>query len=269
MKCVYKKLVPIVGILAMLPTQLSWAAKTFLSDTIPTGNRTPIVQLFSLSRPDFLSPSAPKTIQFENRLDIANYLSAANKAGEIFFIDGETWTLNNTIVFSLDEQSYFKASLPLVRHDKGFTDRFIYHFHDILQLPQNGRSNSNQNRIDWVLGKDGKQVLRVTETKSGIGDINLTYSWKPQSIDTSQVNLQLKLPTGEFEKQTGSNKPDIGLSFVVMNPNWFKKRDYFENHALALWYGLGINYIGHVGKLEPFDPIPWVATLRAGVGVVA
>ena len=92
------------------------AAEIFKSETIPVENRSPIIQLFSLSRPDYTIQKKINTTHWKSRFEITNYFSTNRKENEYLFIDGETWTITNTFQhqlsnnFILNECSTHKSS---------------------------------------------------------------------------------------------------------------------------------------------------------------
>lgn len=252
----------LVAIISISPSN---AAEVYRTATIDVTNLSPVIQLFALTQPDFYLNHKTNTTHLKSRLELINYLSQTNKGDEYFFIDGETLIATNTYQQQLSDNSIFHLSIPWISHNKGVADSFIYNFHELFQLPQNGRSNERENQLDWVLRKNNANVINLRNHQSGIGDIRLKLSWTPKSLDNTQITTQLKLPTGSFKKQTGSEKVDFGLSILKNNPDWLKKRNWLSDFPLSVWYGAGINYVSAISALEDFDAYPFIATLRSGI----
>lgn len=244
----------------------SIAGQTFETDTITVFNNGPIVNLFAFSRPDFYIPKPDKSSTIRAQYELTNYISSTSKNGDIFVIDGETLTLRHSLSYQLNSQIQLGFSIPWIRHSGGVADSFIYDFHDLLQLPQNGRKENNENDIRWRLVHESQALLSVDDNLSGWGDLSITAQLIPQGRPSARWSFMTKLPTGSFEKQTGSEKVDVGVSFSEMNPEWFTTRSLLSNIDLAFWYGAGINYLGKIKQLQVMDQNPLVATFRAGLG---
>jgi len=245
--------------------QNTQAGEVFTTETVFAENRSPVIQLYSLSRPDYTVFKKHNTSFFKSRVELINYLSSNRKTGEFFAIDGETWLVSNAFQHQVTNNIILHLNVHWLRHSKGKADHFIYAFHDLFQLPQNGRSDKFHDRISWNLSTDKDQVILLNEQKSGIGDIQAKLSWAPEKLRNTQITALLKLPTGNFEDQTGSENVDFGLSLALSNPKWLKNRDWLSAFPLSLWYGAGINYLGTVKELDDFNAYPLVATLRTGV----
>ncbi|MFT7186246.1 MAG: hypothetical protein ACI84K_001644 [Pseudohongiellaceae bacterium] len=241
------------------------AAEVFNSETIHVENHSPVIQLFSLSRPDYTPNKQTNTKHLKTRVELTNYLSQTNKGNEYFFIDGETLTVTNTYQHQISSNFILHLTIPWLRHNKGIADNFIYRFHELFQLPQNGRTNEREDQLSWVLSKGENQAISINDHKSGIGDIKVKLSWSHKSFGNTQITSQLKLPTGSFNNQTGSEKIDFGMSILQNNPDWLKNRNWLSDFPLSVWYGAGINYVSAISELEDFDAYPVVATLRTGL----
>ena len=240
------------------------AAEVFNSETIHVENRSPVVQLFSLSRPDFTLNKSKNTTQVKSRVELINYISQTNKENEHFFIDGETLVITNTIQHQLSHNTIMHINIPWLKHSEGIADDFIYDFHEAFQFPQNGRTTKNNNQLSWELSKNGNSALSLNDNKSGLGDVQIKLSWSPETSENTQITSQLKLPTGKFKDQTGSEKIDFGMSVIKNNPEWLKRRKWLSASPLSFWYGAGINYLSSISELDDFDAYPIVATLRTG-----
>ena len=242
-----------------------WSAQTSPSESINISIRNPIASLFGLTRPDLIIHSE-NTYSVHHQIEVINYFSSTNKANEQLFMDGETWI--STLTLAKRWQNYvFDVSLPYLGHSGGSLDSFIYDFHDVLQLPQNGRTQDRTDRRQWFVRKNGEIIVNETNNESGIGDIS--FGAKTEWLwDSTPVDLQarVKLPSGSYSKQTGSNGIDIGLSAAFGNPNWLKNRSLLAEVPMSFWWGFGVNYVSKNSKLDALAPYPIVLTGRVGFG---
>lgn len=253
----------LLSLLALF-TPLGHGAETFSTTTLVIDNRTPMLATSSVLKPDFIVQPASRKFTGSTRTELINYLSSGNRGLEGYYIDGETWHATQSLSFGFDTQSTVTLELPWLKHHKGISDNFIYRFHDVLQLPQNGRTPDRQDYQLWDLRVDGKTILHVEDSQSGLGDVRVRWQ---QALESGQFGLAVKLPTGDFDKQTGSEKFDVGVSFAQQNPSWFRQRDMLADCALALWYGVSLNYVQINDLLaDALDTKPWILAARAGFG---
>lgn len=245
-------------------SRLGSAAQTFETDTITLFNNGPVMNLFAVSRPDFITTKPAKSSTIRAQYELTNYISSTAKDADLLFIDGETLTLRHSYRFQYNNHIQLGFSIPWIRHSGGIADSFIFDFHDLLQLPQNGRKENNEYDIRWRLSHDNQILIDIDDNLSGWGDLSITAQLTPQDTPSARWTFMTKLPTGSFEKQTGSERLDMGVSFTEMNPDWFKNRTFLSDFNLAFWYGAGINYLGNTKQLEAMDQKPLVVTLRTG-----
>lgn len=244
---------------------LSFAGQTHLSKTLDVKNNSPIISLFSLPRADFYPSNKPGTRTLESSFEITNYISSTSKQGDFLLIDGESWSLNSKLLYQYNHQLQIGLSTKWIKHGKGITDRFIYHFHDILQLPQNGRSDEYHERFFWSFYADSQEVLTVRDDLSAWGDTELSLAWQPPELNNTQFNAFLKLPTGDYQQQTGSERVDFSLSFAQQNPDWFSNRNSLNTSSIAFWYGAGLGYTSKVTELSKFTQNILNFSLRTGL----
>jgi len=242
-----------------------YGAEIYAAESLATTNDTPFVQLFGLTRADYKLKLSNKQTRLHSQLSIANYLSAGDKDSTFFYIDGETHIWRNSLYHQLNQDFGITVMIPRIRHSAGFADRFIYDFHDILRLPQNGRRDTHHDRLDWFLRRDGQALARLEENSSGWGDITASLIWF--SKPNQQWQAQVKLPQGDFDSQTGSERLDAGISFAGSNPEWLEARAWLSKLPLSVWYGAGLSYIGQNAELSALEPYGWASTARVGMGL--
>lgn len=251
-------------LLCLLFTNHTYSAEFFTTDSIKIQNNGPILNLYHFSRPDIMGNQREKSITLKSQFELSNYISSTSKNGDEFSIDGESWVVRNTLNYQATSNLIISASLPWIKHTEGKADSFIYKFHDLLQLPQNGRTEDRQNELRWILNKDGKTLLDVDSELSSWGDLSITAQLTPENSPSVRWSFMTKLPTGNYEKQTGSEEFDVGASFAQINPDWFKNRPFLSNTKLAFWYGSGVTYLGETSALEDLGQNSYMLTFRTG-----
>jgi hypothetical protein len=241
------------------------SAEFFKTNTINFLNNGPILNLFHFSRPDIIENTKQGSFTLNSQFELTNYISSTSKQGDVLYIDGENWVLRNTLSYQASSNFIIAASIPWIKHTGGKSDSFIYKFHDIFQLPQNGRTQDNQDKLRWILNKDGKTLLDLDNELSAWGDLSITGQLTPSDSPSVRWSFMAKLPLGNYDKQTGSEKFDIGASFSQINPDWFKNRSFLSKHNLAFWYGAGASYINKVSALDALDQNSFIFTFRTGI----
>jgi len=159
----------------------SWAtaANTIETNTISVFNNSPIVNLFGLARPDYSTHKPLRSLTLRAQYELTNYISSTAKNADVFFIDGETLSLRHSIQYQYSSNLQLSVSIPWIKHSGGNADQFIYNFHDLLQLPQNGRTEANEDDIRWRLIHKGQTLLSVNDKQSAWGDTSITAQLTP------------------------------------------------------------------------------------------
>ena len=255
-----------VIVTSMLVLNSTNAAEIYTTETLSIEHRSPLLNIFSFSRPDFSLNSHNGAFHWRSRLEVVNYISATHKDNDILILDGETLLIENAIQYQLNQQLQLKVTLPWMTHHDGFLDRFIYAFHNILQLPQNGRTEDRHNEMLWALYSNNQEIISSTSASQGIGDVRINISWTPPEAANIQLSGLLKVPSGNIEKFTGSEQIDAGFSYLHQNPNWFADRSYLIDTALSLWYGAGFTFIGKTKLYDNFQQRAGTFTARVGSG---
>ncbi len=236
-----------------------------MAETVEARNRSPIMQLYELATPTYTHFDSTNSMALGVQLEVANYLSlSGDREGEELFLDGETWITTISAAYQLNKAWRAKVSASLRGHGRGVFDRFIYHFHDVLQLPQNGRTDSFHDRLLWRLENSQGQILELDSATGDIGDMLVELAWRPAR--SQQLQFHIGLPLGDMAHQTGNEGIDLGLAWLGQNPNWLTNRGWLHNQAVALWYGAGISWVDHPEELASLHEHSWAVTLRGGMG---
>ncbi len=240
-------------------------ADTYVSESLASENHSPFISGLMLPQANYLLMRQPGTITLHSQLDVTNYISKTSLPKEAIAIDGESWELRSGFSYQINKQMVVSAYTAYVRHYGGKLDRFIYDFHDILSLPQNGRSNLAHDRLRWQVVHEGEVVSDLNTEKQSWSDLVLSFSWQPSLLETQQWSASVKVSNPSASRYVSSGNIDINLTFSDVNPDWFVNRNVLSDISLAVWYGAGLGYIGKIDALSGLDQHPVVASFRSGI----
>jgi hypothetical protein len=177
-------------------------------------------------------------------------------------IDGETHRFSLLLNYALRDNLQLGFEIPYVKHSGGFLDDFIYEWHDFFGQPQNGREKDESDEIFFEYKNSDSDKFGIDSTESGIGDVrlNVAYSRPLEKNRTLIYSAEVKLPTGDFDKLTGSGGTDVSVGVTINDP-----------HSLAasnvtLFGGLAAIYLGDIDSDLSDDQYNFAMALRAGMG---
>ena len=124
----------------------------------------------------------------------------------------------------LPKQIELGASIPFYIYYGGFLDGFVGGFHEFLGLPNflRGMTENGQTRYEYVTPR--ATPFLGEESTAGVGDV--TIHFKKTLYDKGRyafaVRSDLKLPTGNAEKLSGSGTTDVGIgaAFDRITDRW-------------------------------------------------
>ncbi|MFQ5633842.1 MAG: DUF3187 family protein [Gammaproteobacteria bacterium] len=140
------------------------------------------------------------------------------------FADGETHTLTARLQFAPSQRLRVGLQLPWMRHTGGFMDNAIDAWHDLFGLKEGIRPGIRSNQLNYVLQRRGADVFRLDRATSGLGDAHLGLTGELGSFERYatpdtisgyllrspwRVSLNVKLPTGDIDRLTGSGDTDF------------------------------------------------------------
>ena len=245
------------------------AASTYTS---PINTNPLITQLPQVRFSDTLARQSSKP-RYNAELFISNYLSAAQSDTINYAVDGETLGFIQSLSWQHDSQLRLGISLPSYYHSSGFLDQAIYDFHDVFGMPQNGRSETRQNKFAWVIDSSNTDVYSLRKESAGIGDLSISAEYmhatgtNKQGLETlfgehSITNLRLTLPTGDRAHRAGGEAFGLSASFTTSS-SFSSSKDAL--HALQYWWGLGITALHTTHKLNTLDPARLIAAAEFGI----
>ncbi|MGD8642330.1 MAG: DUF3187 family protein [Gammaproteobacteria bacterium] len=187
-------------------------------------------------------PVAPGSFTSNVRLFLANNSITMENANEQITLDGESYVTDLKFRFGYNSRIELAASIPLIYHNDGFLDNAIEKWHDWLGLSNGRRNDFASNQLLYQYRKNGITLYETADPEGGLGDIVLSSQYKPLRWNTPTRTLayqaDLKLPTGQANKLTGTDATDISLSIHATD------RQIFSTLNVALYGGAAISYLG-------------------------
>lgn len=154
-------------------------------------------------------------------------------------IDLDMELLRTAVNFSygLTDRLELGVELPFLSFSGGFLDSFIQGFHNTFGLPNAGRANVDNGRFSYQITRDGAILYETDQATLRLSDLALTQKFRlfDESKGFPAVSLKssLKLPTGSRTQGTGSNRPDLALSFLA-EKSYKRLHSYTQMGFLAL-----------------------------------
>ena len=222
-------------------------------------NQLPFKQIFGLPSLDNSPLTEAGKWRFNVIGNISNTYNVTNSPEESITNDLETFRSSLVASYGLRDSWQLSVEVPYVSHDGGFLDGFIYDWHDFFGMPQNGRTkeNSDQLNVSYLSGAS----FELPGPASGIGDVrfNLAHS-RPWKNRTLIFNAELKLPTGDFNKLSGSGGTDFSAGLTLNDPH------SLEEYRVTLYGGLAGVLLGDVDGALAAVQNDFVLAGRAGIG---
>ena len=169
----------------------------------------------------------------------ASHAMTESRDGTTVLTDGETHSLTARIQADAGRLR-FGAQLPWISHSGGFLDSTIDAWHEFFGLPEGIRPNLDQDQLSYIVQRQGTDLYRLDEPVSGIGDLQLGMSVElgsfakhaqPGTISGYfrripwRLSLNLKLPTGDIDKLTGSGAVDYAIGIGWRAPGRKPRQD--------------------------------------------
>lgn len=137
------------------------------------------------------------------------------QGAEALIVDAETREARLTLQAPLSNRFAFQLQLPYRYTGAGSLDGFIDSWHDTFGLPDGARSELPSDAFNITYMRDQTRRLGVTSAVSGLADIQASLGYDVIASDASALSawLNVKLPTGDADKLTGSGATDV--SFIL------------------------------------------------------
>jgi Protein of unknown function (DUF3187) len=251
-------LIIILGFFLLMPFYSADAAEVRAFHNI---NQLPFKQIFGLPSLDNSPLTEAGTWRFNLISNISNNYSYSATAHEQLRNDGETFRGTLLINYGLRDNLQLSVEIPYIHHSEGFLDDFIYDWHDFFNMPQSGRTKTNNDQFNITYLSDGGSGFSLTTPENGLGDIRigtvLTRPWNNRALIFS---AELKFPTGDFDKFTGSGGYDFSLGLMLNDPY------SLEKHRITLYGGLAGLYLGDMDSTMSDIQHNFMVAGRVGIG---
>lgn len=236
---------------------------------LPIGSQSPVMGVYGIPKAEGTDITARRTFQWDAGISLTSHFNGTDTTRESILLDGETARFAFQVRYGIDDTWDVAAEVPWVRHGGGFLDGFIINWHDFWGFGQRGRDDLPEDRIDYRYTRDGDTRLNIDSATGGLGDMVLSARRNLASGPggAAVLHTQVKLPTGDAGKLTGSGAPDIGAGIELgrrWHPDWYSS---FRAGAAYLGEGevlpeLQRNWAGYGGLDLVWRPVRSMA-LRA------
>lgn len=200
-------------------------------------------------------------VKLNASFDLANQSALNIENNEAIVLDGESYIATFGVRYGLSNTLQLGIDLPWVWHSKGSLDGFISDWHDVFGLPNGDRDDLKDDQLNYVYISDGEDRMRLQDPDNGPGDLRLLLAWQFKTTEQSAFTLQtqVKAPTGDAGKLTGSEAWDASLALSA-------QRNFpLGDGAGALWGGFGASWLGD-GKVIKEDVEDFAANAWLGAG---
>lgn len=236
-----------------------------------TFNQSPVIQVFRLP-----ALGASKVLEKGRKeaslvFDLANNYADDVSGSESITLDGETSRLNFAGRMGLGNGLEIGVELPWVFQRGGFLDGFIDDYHRTFGFSRGGRDKAPKDRLLFRYSRNGRDLLRIEDSSSGIGDVRLTAGFQLYRRDDERprslaLRMALKLPTGDSDELHGSGSTDAGL-WVSGSQGWRTGSGLWEVFAGGGILGMtegdvlpdqqrNAVFFGSLGA--GWNPLPWL-----------
>jgi hypothetical protein len=205
---------------------------------------TALVHGLSIAETSRLLPAGATSLN--TSFDMANNASVSTRTKEGILLDGESYIATLGLRYGLSDTLQLGVDLPWVWHSEGFMDSFISDWHDFFGLPNGDRDDLQDDQLNYLYSRDGKEHLGLQDETNSFGDLRLQLAWQIKTTEQSAYTLrtQIKAPTGDADKLTGSEAWDLSLALSA-------QREFpLGKGQGAFWGGLGVSWLGDGEVLE-------------------
>ena len=225
-------------------------------------NQLPYKQIFALPSLDNSPLTERGSMRFNFITNLSNTYDITADSNELIVTDAETLRTSLIFNYALMDNWQIGIEVPYIRHGSGFLDDFIYDWHDFFGMPQNGRKGDTSDRMQMSYrhGTDYLYAISGSDV-SGLGDIRInaahSLSWLSRKLI---ISSELKFPTGDFDKLTGSGGYDFSVGLTLNDPYSLGEYD------ITLFAGMAGAFLGDVDGELADKQNNFVLAGRAGIG---
>lgn len=181
-------------------------------------DQNPLNQIHSQPPPARATLNPAGQWQWDTALVITNTLNQQSSGSQSIYLDYESYYLHLAASYAVTDKLTISMAMPLIYRSGGVFDASIENWHRLFNLPQGNRPTvaDNQYTINYQTGINGKATLHLTETSSGIGDLQMTLARQivgqlPSSSTHLTTLASISLPTGKTNTLNGNGAVDVAL----------------------------------------------------------
>ncbi len=173
--------------------------------------------------------------------NISNTYDITTGINEQIANDVETFRGSLIVNYGLRNNWQLSLEVPYISHNSGFLDDFIYDWHDFFHMPQNDRTKDNSDQLDVSYLSGSGTSFNLPGSGSGLGDIRINGSYTRPWEDRALIfSTELKFPTGDYDKLTGSGGYDFSVGLTLNDPQSLGK------YRVTLYGGLAGVFLGDI-----------------------
>lgn len=173
-----------------------------------------------------------------------------NLEGDAYLLDGEFGMFSAMVGYGLTDRLQINLTIPYLVYTGGQLDGFIWNFHELLGLDQNGRELLAEDRFQMIydVGEDpGTNTVIIPEPDDGLGDPTLGIQYAhPYSPKGWRWGFQVegKAAISDEDELLSTGGTDYGAQ-VVLEKSW-------GNQALV--FNAGYTFMGDFETPGAFEP---------------
>ena len=174
--------------------------------------------------PDKASSLADGRTALDVRFDYSNIISGQESEDELFYLDLEYLRTDVELKRGLPKRMELGVSIPFYIYYGGFLDPFVAGFHNFFGLPNFLRDQTEHGQTRYELVTRGAAPFLGDESVTAVGDITIHFKKTlfEKNLFAGAVRSDLKLPTGNPDKLSGSGATDVGIgaAFGRITDRW-------------------------------------------------
>ena len=234
------RVLPVVLVTILLLTPFSPASADDIR-AFHNVNQSPLKQIFGLPSLDNSPLIEAGKWRINLNANISNSYDVAIGTSEQLENDVETFRGSLLVNYGLRDNWQLSLEVPYISYDGGSLDDFIYDWHDFWGLSQNGRPRENSDQLLIAYHSGTTTFLDIHKHERGIGDIRINCAYtRPWENRALIVSSELKFPTGDFDRLTGSGGYDFSVGLTLNDPQTLGK------YRITLYGGLAGIFLGGI-----------------------
>ena len=182
------------------------------SEPLYVKNLSPVAGLLGL--PAQRTASVDTAGQFNLALhgSLASHYISEGSGDEYLNLDGETGRLALEVRYAISDNLDVQLELPWLKHSGGKLDSLIDNWHDFWGMSDGGRSNVEQDLLDYRYR--GEDNFLLEDDSSGLGDTSLSLGYRFYGDEEASASIVVgyKFGTGDEDKFLGSGADDAYLA---------------------------------------------------------